>query len=278
MNQILIPRDKGRGYIISTIFSLEIGQKAYFDMFQDGGACMERVAEDFYVLYSIPLYGGKEGIEMSGGMDDIKTMVDWGIVDVDYCVTKTVTLPKINGKRVQKKVWTCPYYKKWYAMLSRVFSHSYHKRRPNYIGCSICEGWRKLSDFIKWVDSQPNKDWENCEPDKDLLFHNNKIYSPDTVVFVDHITNKFILDSANKRGEYLLGVDTSRGRFRARCKDPFNLQSPWIGYFESELEAHKAWQAKKHEYACQLAEKQTDERVAFVLRNKYTPDKDWTNR
>lgn len=76
MNQILIPRDKGRGYIISAILSLEIGQKAYFDMFQDGGAAIERIAQDFYVLYSIPLYGGKESMEMSGDCDDIKTMVD----------------------------------------------------------------------------------------------------------------------------------------------------------------------------------------------------------
>lgn len=205
-------------------------------------------------------------------------MFGWGIVDVDYCVTKTVSLPKISGKRVQKKVWVCPYYQKWYAMLSRVFSQSYHKRRPNYIGCSVYEGWRKLSDFIKWVDAQPNRNWENCKPDKDLLFPDNKIYCPDTVVFVDHVTNKFILDSASKRGECLLGVDVSRGKFRSRCKDPFNVQSTWIGYFETELEAHKAWQVRKHEYACKLAEQQTDERVAFVLRNKYTPDKDWTKR
>lgn len=76
MNQILIPRDKGRGYIISTILSLEIGQKAYFDMFQDGGACIERLSQDYYALYSIPLYGGKEAMEMAGYVDDIKTMVD----------------------------------------------------------------------------------------------------------------------------------------------------------------------------------------------------------
>lgn len=45
-------------------------------MFQDGGASIERVSQDYYILYSIPLYGGKEGFEMSGDCDDIKTMVD----------------------------------------------------------------------------------------------------------------------------------------------------------------------------------------------------------
>lgn len=76
MNQILIRNGESRGHILSVMYGLEIGQKAYFDMFQDGGACIERVAEDFYVLYSIPLYGGKESMEMAGYGDDIKTMVD----------------------------------------------------------------------------------------------------------------------------------------------------------------------------------------------------------
>lgn len=67
MNQILIPSDKSRGEIISILCGLEIGQKAYFNMFQEGGACIERMEEDVYLLYSIPLYGGEE---------DIKTMVD----------------------------------------------------------------------------------------------------------------------------------------------------------------------------------------------------------
>jgi hypothetical protein len=79
----------------------------------------------------------------------------------------------------------------------------------------------------------------------------------------------------------MLGVcyDSRRGKpFKAACKDPFNRQSNWVGYFATELEAHKAWQQRKNKYACDLADIQTDERVAFVLRNKYTPDKDWTNK
>lgn len=79
MNQTLIRSGESRGYILSVMYGLEIGQKAYFDMFQEGGACMERVAQDSYILYSIPLYGGKEGIEMTGNGDDIKSMVDMAL-------------------------------------------------------------------------------------------------------------------------------------------------------------------------------------------------------
>lgn len=216
-----------------------------------------------------------------GGIKDetVPTVLyGWGLVDVDYPVSRTETLGYVDGKRVQKKVWICPYYKKWSSILCRVFSESQHKHRPNYKDCTICEEWKYLSNFIKWVDSQPNRDWMNCEPDKDILFEGNKHYGPETVVFVDHTTNKFILDSHAKRGDYMLGVDLQRGKFRSRCKDPCKFLSNHIGYYSSELEAHLAWQTRKHEYACKLSDIQSDERVAFVLRNRYAPDKDWTNK
>jgi hypothetical protein len=46
--------------------------------------------------------------------------------------------------------------------------------------------------------------------------------------------------------------------------------------FPTELEAHKAWQARKHELACMLADLQTDDRIASRLREMYAPDKNWT--
>ena len=70
--------------------------------------------------------------------------------------------------------------------------------------------------------------------------------------------------------------------YEAHCCNPFlpkNVsRSLYLGRFKTELEAHKAWQAKKHEYALQLAELQDDPRVAEVLRERYAPDKDWSNR
>ncbi len=74
--QILITSDRSRDHIISSIRGLGIGDKAYFNMFQDGGACIERTTTSLYALFEIPLYGGKEGFEMSGEWDDIGLMVD----------------------------------------------------------------------------------------------------------------------------------------------------------------------------------------------------------
>ena len=71
------------------------------------------------------------------------------------------------------------------------------------------------------------------------------------------------------------------GKYMSRCMNPFSKyegQGRHIGIFNTELEAHKAWQAKKHEYACQLAELQADPRAAQALRERFAPDKDWTNK
>lgn len=207
-----------------------------------------------------------------------KLIHGWGINDVKHLVVKEEV---VNGKR--KIIWCCPYYTKWKSMLQRTFDFKYQNKQPTYTGCSICEEWKYLSNFIKWVDSQPNRDWKNCALDKDILIENNKIYSPDSCVFIAAKVNAFVTTCLAHRGDFLLGVHwhTESKKFVSKCSNPFNINPDvgrYLGLFDTELEAHKAWQAKKHEYACLLAEEQKDPRVADALRNRYAPDKDWSNK
>jgi len=208
-------------------------------------------------------------------MSKEKLVYGWGVNDVNYNVYITEV---VNGKK--RVMWRCPYYVKWVSILQRCFAPKYQERYPTYKGCTVTEEWRHLSDFIKWVDSQPNRDWERCEPDKDFLIEGNKYYSPDTVVFVSKKVNKFINDKGNARGHYMIGVcydpRNKKKPYQARCSNPFIGKQEYIGMYPTELEAHKAWQAKKHEYACLLADMQNDKRIASRLREMYAPDKDWT--
>jgi len=204
-----------------------------------------------------------------------KLVYGLGVNDVDYVVQIKQT---VNGK--QKLIWICPYYNKWMGILERC-SFDYHLKHPTYFGCDLHKDWKYLSNFIKWVDSQPNRNWQNCEPDKDLLSKGNKYYAPDTVVFVERRVNNFLTTSSKSRGDYMIGCSFHKatGKYMSRCMNPFSKyegQGRHIGIFNTELEAHKAWQAKKHEDACQLADLQEDPRVADALRQRYAPDKDWT--
>ena len=200
----------------------------------------------------------------------IRKVFGWGINDVDYEVTRYET---INGKN--KIVWCCPYYLDWQSMLRRCFDVKFQNRRPTYKGCTITDNWEYLSQFIKWVDNQPNRDWQNCEPDKDFLITGNKHYSPETVVYIPKNMNVFITDHGAARGHYMIGVTCSykssnKNPFMSRCNNPFTNKNDYLGRFPTELEAHLAWKAKKHEHACRLAELRDDPRVAKRLREMYS--------
>ena len=184
-----------------------------------------------------------------------------GINDADYEVT-----PSVNGKRV----W-CPYYRTWAGMLTRCYNGKCQERQPTYKGCSACPEWLYFMTFRAWMVQQ---DWQGKQLDKDLLIDGNKVYSPDTCVFVDAATNNFTVDRGRSRGEYPIGVNFNKaaGKFTAKCSNPFTKKMEHLGYFHCPHEAHLAWKARKHILACQLADLQTDSRVAAALRTRYLPE------
>jgi len=202
-----------------------------------------------------------------------KLIHGWGINDCNHIIQINEEVGKTDGKRVRRCVWICPYYLKWKGMLRRVLCPKFTNKNKNYYGCTIESSWRYFSNFIKWVDSQPNRDWQNCDLDKDLIYSGNKHYGPDTCFFINGKLNSFLLDRSNDNGPHMLGVHWNKNSksFQAYCNNPFvkGGKGKHLGYFDSELEAHLAWKAKKHEYACALAELQDDLRVATSLRTRY---------
>ena len=58
-------------------------------------------------------------------------------------------------------------------------------------------------------------------------------------------------------------------KFSATIGNPFTKKQEHLGYFTCPNEAHQAWKKRKHELACQLADIQTDQRVAEALRIRY---------
>lgn len=188
-----------------------------------------------------------------------------GINDADY-VTRDVVL--IDG--VQKTLWICPFYNVWVKMIRRCYSESYHKRRPTYKDCVVCDEWLNFSNFRKWMVGQ---DWQGKQLDKDLLFVGNKLYSPDTCIFVVSKVNNFIIDNAASRGLYLIGAcfDKNKNKFSSYCNNPFTKELEYLGYHTSELEAHLTWKKRKHELACQLADSEyvNDERLKEALKNRF---------
>ena len=191
-----------------------------------------------------------------------------GVNDADYAVVEFETIV-VNGKRKQKLIWFCPFYRAWASMLKRCYSIELQERQPTYKGCSITEEWKTFSNFRAWMMTQ---DWEDKHLDKDLLFEGNKVYSPETCVFVTPVVNSFTTDSKASRGDCLIGVcwNKERGKFQSNCSNTFTKKLEYLGLFTSELEAHEAWLKRKLELAYELAAEQTDERVAEALIDRYS--------
>lgn len=199
-----------------------------------------------------------------------------GINDADYAVTKWETVGNTDGKRKRKTVWRCPFYQTWASMLQRCYSTKHKNKRPTYIGCSVSEEWHTFSMFKSWMEKQ---DWQNKQLDKDLLFEDNKVYSPETCVFVSGVVNTFTLDCGTTRGELPIGVSWEKGvnKFRSSCSNPFTKKREYLGLFECEQEAHQAWLKRKLELAHELAAIQEDPRVTEALINRYSNYKPHAN-
>ena len=182
----------------------------------------------------------------------------FGINDVD-----SPTRNSITG-------FVCPYYVRWVGLIQRCYSEVWLKRQPSYEGCSVHEDWKYFSNFKTWM---MNQDWEGKALDKDLLILGNKMYGPDTCVFVEQVVNNFTTERKSAQGQYMLGVYWYKPKscFKAQVNNPFTGKREHLGYFDTELEAHLAWKSRKHELAVLLSNSEyvTDERVAQALRTRY---------
>ena len=135
----------------------------------------------------------------------------------------------------------------WYSVLRRAYCPKYHVRQPTYIGCSVSDEWLDFQDFADWFE---NHEYSNrgYHLDKDLLIPGNKIYAPDRCAFVPRQLNNLILDSGAARGQYLQGVRPYNrdNKFRASIK--INGKKKGLGYFDTELEAYRAYKKAKEQY------------------------------
>lgn len=196
----------------------------------------------------------------------MKNKLLWGvgINDADYKLTAYENIIDINLKQARKLVWICPFYSRWRGMIGRCYSSKFAENNPSYIGCTVCEEWLTFSTFKAWMEKQ---DWEGKHLDKDILVRGNKIYSPETCIFVTQSVNNFFLSENAANREFPTGVTWhSRDKvFHARCGNPFTGKTENLGIFDCPLKAHEAWKRRKSELAIKLSMEQEDMVLAQAI-------------
>ena len=171
-----------------------------------------------------------------------------GINDATYKPYKVV-----DGKTI-----VCPYYQTWVAMISRC----YRGEIPTYRDCTVCDDWLLFSNFRRWMIEQA---WEGKHLDKDIRVIGNRVYSPDTCLFVSPQINWLLIDSPSRRGNMPVGVHKDRGKFRAMIR--LHGKTVHLGRFNSKLSASKAYKAAKRNHIAVVASLETEPIKSAVLRH-----------
>lgn len=170
-------------------------------------------------------------------------------------MTNRCDVPGVTWKEGDSEV-RCPYYTKWKAIFRRCGKMS------GYKDVSICQEWQSFSKFREWMENQP---WEGKELDKDLLGDGTQ-YSPESCVFLTPLINKMI-KRPTPGMKLLPGVsfrdDKKVRKFQARVSNDSKRTS--LGYFLTEIEAHRAWQGAKAAIIRCAAEKSEDRRIGEAL-------------
>jgi len=182
-----------------------------------------------------------------------------GINDADYNI---IEHKFIDGK--WRAIWRCPFYLKWSGVIQRCYSEKWHKNHPKYSDCSAVPEWHYFMTFRAWMEKQ---DWEGKELDKDLLIPGNRVYGPDTCVFLDKKTNLFLRRIEITKEGKLTGVgwDERNRKFKSHSCDILSGKQKFLGFSDSRVEAHQKWLDFKMEQALILAEQQKDFRISNAI-------------
>ena len=110
-------------------------------------------------------------------------------------------------------------YNTWYHMLRRCYDEKFHERQPTYKDCKVCDEWYNFQNFGDWYEENYYKvEGERMCLDKDILVKHNKIYSPDTCIFVPERINTLFVKCDNARGESVIGTTLHQGKYVVRCR------------------------------------------------------------
>jgi hypothetical protein len=130
-----------------------------------------------------------------------------------------------------------------------------------YLDCTVA--WESSDAFRAWAIKQPGFNIEGFELDKDILVKGNRVYSPETCVFVPLEINSLLSGcyKAKRRGAYPIGVSFNKGSgtFVAQMS---NRQvaglDKYLGSFPTSEEAFACYKVAKEAKLRKLAEKWKD--------------------
>ena len=175
----------------------------------------------------------------------IKCPYDRSVYGIGYIGEGKYKVSYENGKQTRV-------YRTWCDMLRRCYCEKYHKRHPTYIGCKASEEFHNFQNFGEWdKENFYTVEGQKMHLDKDILVKHNKIYSPDTCIYVPQTINTLFVKNDKNRGESVIGVSYHKrdNVYLSRCNmiNPKTGKSKnkCLGVYNTEIEAFEVYKYYK---------------------------------
>lgn len=139
-------------------------------------------------------------------------------------------------------------YKTWHEMIRRCYDKKKLKSNPSYFDCTVCDEWHNFQSFGDWYDNNFYQiEGEQMHLDKDILVKWNRVYSPESCIFVPaRINCIFTKNGGKKKDDMPFGVIQNNHKtkiYTAKCADDKG-KTMYINSFNTVEEAFNAY--KKH--------------------------------
>ena len=157
-------------------------------------------------------------------------------------------------------------YAMWQKMIARCYYDKALAKQPTYEFCTVEDYLLSFQNFAEFYNENKWTDELKLIADKDILCHgrDDKIYSRDTILFVDANINLLLTRRQNHRGEYPIGISKYWNKYKSMCND--KGERIYLGLFDTPEDAFYEYKKYKESVI---------KRVADEYKAKYPtfPDK-----
>lgn len=143
-------------------------------------------------------------------------------------------------------------YMTWVDMIKRCYDEKYQIKHKSYKNCTVCEEWHNFQNFAIWHEQNfYSVEEEKMNLDKDIILKGNKIYSPQTCLYVPMKINLFFVNR-NRNSSLPQGISFRHGKYYANSKE--GRKTLHLGRFKSLDEALDTYKSYKKKKLIDLAE------------------------
>lgn len=139
----------------------------------------------------------------------------------------------INIKRIPTRIFSI-----WQAMIGRCYDAKVQEKCPTYKDCTVCDEWHNFQNFADWYELNYI---EGYQLDKDIKIDGNRVYSPETCLFVSCFENS--AKASNKKYVFTCPFGESFDVYHLQefCDNNELCRNSMYAVNSGRLNQHKGW-------------------------------------